>query len=189
MRLGSELKCFSAQLKVICLCSSTPLGQTFCTLTHTFIMKNATANSSAFHMHVWAAECPTTVMSKCWFMTFLTLPGCLLPAYQPLVSLISFDGTSRGKIRQESIEELKYWDTTKIEAIHFFRLEGIILPRHNWQEKNKTKKIQSIFRYQRLLDSSACFLCVCVTSSWTDGCDGARVKTRRNHIDFSFLFF
>lgn len=161
MRLGSELKCFSARLKVICLCSSTPLGQAFCTLTHTFIMKSATANSSALHMHVWAAECPTTVMSKRWFMTFLTLPGCLLPASQPLVSLISFDGTSGGKIRQESIAHqprraaiLRHYQN---RSNPLFRLEGIILPSHNWQDKNKKiNKIQSIFRYQRLLDSSAC---------------------------------
>ncbi len=50
-----------------------------------------------------ALECPKTVMSEFRFLTFLTLPGCLLPASQPLVSLISFDGTSRGKIRQARI--------------------------------------------------------------------------------------
>lgn len=82
---------------------------TFHALTRTFIMKSMTGNSSEleriFETHfkfaspysMWglehiAVECPTAVMSEFWFMTFLTLPGCLLPASQPLVSLISLMG-------------------------------------------------------------------------------------------------
>lgn len=131
-------------------------------------------------------------------MTFLTLPGCLLLAPQPLVSLISFDVTSRGKIRQAGIHTASAKNSSTILR----RYENRSNPLFTWRElsclaiigRRKTKKIKSIFRYQSQLDSSTSF---CITSRSTGALlrrNGVWVKTkrRRNHIDllfFSLSFF
>lgn len=146
---------------------------TFNALTHTFAMKSMTGNSSEmesiFETHfiftspfcMWglensAVECPTTVMSEFWFMTFLTLPDCLLPSSQPLVSLISFDGTSRGKIRQAGIHTASAKNSSAILR----RYENRSNPLFTWRELSRLNIIgrRKTKKWNRYLDIKACWI-------------------------------